>query len=94
MLRHDESGLEELKRRVRQQARRMQKAERDRPTLMGQTVYIGSLGILLVLPIVGGVYLGHWLDERSSGYSIHWTIGMLLLGLVIGIINVYLFIRE
>jgi ATP synthase protein I len=94
MQRHDESGWEELKRRVRQQARRMQKAERERPTLMGQTVYIGSLGVLLVLPVIGGVYLGHWLDERASGYSVHWTISMLLTGLVIGVINVYLFIRE
>ena len=34
---------EELRRKVEQQARRMQKAERERPTLIGQTVYIGTL---------------------------------------------------
>jgi ATP synthase protein I len=94
MRRHDEPRWEELRRKVQQQAQRMQKAERERPTLMGQTVYIGSLGVLFVLPVIGGVYLGHWLDVRASGYSIHWTISLLLLGIVIGIINVYLFIRE
>lgn len=72
----------------------MRKAEQDRPNLLAQTVYIGTLGLLLVLPLIGGAYLGHWLDSRADGYSVHWTISMLLLGLFVGIINVYLFIKE
>lgn len=85
---------EDLRQKVEQQARRMQKAERDRPTLLGQTVYIGTLGLLFVLPVVGGAYLGHWLDGLVEGYSVRWTVSLILLGVFIGGLNVYLFIRE
>jgi ATP synthase protein I len=85
---------DDLRRKVEHQARRMQKAERERPTLIGQTVYIGTLGLLLVLPVVGGAYLGQWLDGLTQGYSIRWTTSLILLGVMIGALNVYLFIRE
>jgi len=85
---------EQLRRRVELQARRMRQAEHERPTLLAQTVYIGTLGLLFVLPLVGGAYLGRWLDNLAEGYSVRWTLTMLLLGLVLGGINVYLFIRE
>ena len=83
-----------LRQKVEQQARRMQKAERERPTLMGQTVYAGTLGLLLVLPIVGGAYLGHWLDSLQQGYSSRWTISLILTGVVLGAVNAYLFINR
>lgn len=86
--------MDDLKKQVERQARRMQKAERERPTLIGQTVYIGTLGLLFVLPVVGGAYLGHWLDSLAAGYSIRWTMSLILLGVMIGILNVYFFIRE
>jgi ATP synthase protein I len=85
---------QELKKQVERQVRRMQKAERERNSLFGQTVFIGTLGLLLVLPAVGGAYLGNWLDHRASDYSIHWTVGLTLLGVAVGALNVYLYIRE
>lgn len=85
---------EQLRKRVELQARRMKQAEKDRPTLLSQTVYIGTLGLLLVLPVVGGAYLGRWLDMMVEGYSIRWTLSMIILGVITGWINVYLFIRE
>jgi len=85
---------QELRKQVERQAQRMRKAERERPTLAGQTVYIGTLGLLFVLPVVGGAYLGYWLDNLTEGYSVRWTVSLLLLGVVIGALNVYLFIRE
>ena len=88
------SSNEQLRKRVEQQARRMKQAEKDRPNLISQTVYIGTLGLVLVLPIVGGAYLGRWLDSMADGYSIRWTLSMLFLGVIIGALNVYLFIRE
>jgi ATP synthase protein I len=72
----------------------MQKAEQERPTLIGQTVFLGTLGLLFVLPVVGGAYLGIWLDSLVSGYSTRWTISLILLGVFIGGLNVYLFVRE
>ena len=85
---------EELKKQVERQAQRMRQAEEDRPTLIAQTVYVGTLGLLFVLPLVGGAYLGRWLDGMQEGYSMRWTLSLLFLGVIIGAINVYLFIRE
>jgi ATP synthase protein I len=90
----DEQEKERLKLSVERQARRMAEAERERPTLLSQTAFLGVLALLLVLPVVFGAYLGHWLDERSEGFSVHWTVGLILLGLCAGIFNVYLYIRE
>ena len=89
MAKHDNLGTE-----IERQARRMRKAEEERPTLVGQTVYIGTLGLLMVLPVIAGAYLGHWLDGLADGYSIRWTMSLILLGVFIGAMNVYLFIRE
>jgi ATP synthase protein I len=88
------SNETELRRRVERQARLMQKAERERPTLMGQTVYVGMLGLMFVLPVIGGAYLGNWLDGQAEAYSVRWTVGFIVLGVVVGAVNVYLFIRE
>lgn len=85
---------EQLRKSVEQQVRRMQKAERERPTLLAQSVFMGTLALLFVLPVVLGAYLGNWLDEMSQGYSVRWTIGLILLGLVVGMGNVYLYFRE
>jgi ATP synthase protein I len=86
--------LNDLKKQVERQARRMKKAERQRPTLIAETVYIGTLGLLFVLPVVVGAYLGHWLDSMASGYSMRWTLSLILLGVFIGAVNVYLFVKE
>ena len=72
----------------------MKKAERERPTVVGQTVYIGTLGLLFVLPVVGGAYLGNWLDSLAAGYSSRWTVSLILVVVMVGALNVYLFIRE
>jgi ATP synthase protein I len=84
----------ELKQTVEKQAARMEQAERDRPTLLAQVAYLGTLGLLFVLPVIAGAYLGRWLDSLLAGYSIRWTISMIVIGLVVGAINVYLFVRR
>ncbi|MCB1854072.1 MAG: AtpZ/AtpI family protein [Halieaceae bacterium] len=83
-----------LSEKIERQARRIRKAERERPTLLAQTAYIGTLGLLFVLPVIGGAYLGQWLDGLASGYSIRWTTSLILVGVFVGAWNVYLFIRE
>ena len=88
------SQADELRKEVERQARRMEQAERERGTLLGQTVYIGTLGLLMVLPVVGGAYLGRWLDGLATGYSIRWTVSLILVGVFVGALNVYLFIRD
>lgn len=90
----DERSRLRLRQSIERQAQRMEQAERERPTLMSQTVFLGVLALLLVLPVVVGAYLGRWLDSLSPGYSMHWTIGLILVGVVSGLFNVYLYIRE
>ena len=85
---------DKLRKRVEQQARRMQQAEKDRPNLLAQTVYMGRLGLLFVLPVIGGAYLGRWIDSMQSGYAMRWTLSLIFIGVVIGTVNLYLAIRE
>jgi ATP synthase protein I len=88
------SADERLAERIERQAERMQRAERERPTLLAQTVYLGSLGLMLVLPVVAGAYLGRWLDGLLPGYSMRWTLSLLFVGIVLGAFNVYWLIRT
>jgi len=83
-----------LQRAIERQARRIAQADRDRPTLLAQTVFLGTLALLFVLPIVGGAYLGHWIDTHQAGYSYRWTMIGLVGGLLLGAANVYAYIRK
>jgi len=85
---------ERLRQNIEKQARRMVQAEKERPTLLAQTVFLGTLALLFVLPVVGGAYLGRWIDSLLPGYSVRWTISLLMLGVFIGGMNVYLYIRK
>ncbi|MFI3190529.1 ATP synthase subunit [Crenothrix sp. D3] len=85
---------QQLKKRIDTQIERMKQAEKDRPNLLSQTVYIGTLGLVMVLPIVAGAYLGHWLDGLVTGYSMRWTLSLLFSGVVVGFFNVYFLIKN
>jgi ATP synthase protein I len=84
----------QLKEEVTKQIRRMKQAEEDRPTLLRQTVYLGTLGLLLVVPVIVGAYVGRWLDGLDPGYSMRWTLSLIVLGVGIGAMSVYLNVRE
>jgi ATP synthase protein I len=88
------ASRDDLRKQVERQAKRMKKAEHERKTVMAQTIYIGTLGLIFVLPVLVGAYLGLWLDEKFPGYSVHWTVSLILVGVFVGAMNVYLFIRE
>ena len=74
--------------------RRLEEKERRPATLVGILFYGGTLGLLFVVPIIGGAYLGRWLDTLIAGYSVRWTVSLIVLGIVLGIYNVIRFIRE
>lgn len=85
---------DELKHRVSQQIARIQQADKDRPTLLAQTAYLGTLGLLFVVPVILGAYLGRWLDGLVEGYSLRWTLSLIVVGVGVGVVNVYLFIKD
>jgi ATP synthase protein I len=90
----DDIDNEKLKASVETQVGRIRKAERARPTLLANTIYLGTLGLIFVLPVVAGAYLGNWLDNRIKGYSFSWTVTLIVLGVFVGAMDVYLFVRE
>lgn len=79
---------------VDRQTEQLRRAEKDRPTLLAQTRFVGTISVLLILPVIAGAYFGRWLDEKLPGYAVHWTLSMIFLGIVVGAVNVYLFVRE
>jgi len=52
------------------------------------------LGLLFVVPIVAGAYLGRWLDTLATGYSVRWTVSLIVLGIGVGAYNVFRFLQE
>jgi len=49
---------------------------------------MSSLGWSLVVPIVGGALLGHYLD-RITGQELIWTVGLLFGGVAVSLYNLY-----
>jgi ATP synthase protein I len=83
---------ERLTGKVKQGVNRLRKAERERRNLLAYTIYLGTLGLLVAVPVVGGAYLGVWLDERFGSYL--FTLLCILAGVGIGAVNLYLYLRE
>jgi ATP synthase protein I len=73
---------------------RKKRAEKSAATVLARTAYLGTLGLMLVLPIVAGAYLGNWLDGHAKGFSFSWTISLIVIGVFIGAMNVFLFVRQ
>jgi ATP synthase protein I len=90
----DEPRESKLRDSVRREAERLRRAEDDAGGLLAQTAYVGTLALLFVLPVLGGGYLGRWIDDQLAGYSVRWTITLLLAGVGVGMANVYLFVRA
>lgn len=72
---------------------RLEKHEQAPATWVGIAFYGGTVGLLFVVPIVGGAYLGRWLDSLAAGYSVRWTVSLIVLGIALGAYNAYHFMR-
>lgn len=89
-----ENHHRQFKDEVSRQAKRIDQAKREKHSVLVYTSFLGVLGLVFVIPMVGGAYLGHWLDSFSNSYSIRWTLSMLFLGIVIGVMNVYFLVKS
>lgn len=85
---------EKLKQTLKSDISRLEKSEKDKKTIMSQTIYLGTVGVIFILPVIIGAYTGVWLDNKLKGFSFSWTISLIFLGVVVGAINVYFFIKE
>jgi ATP synthase protein I len=53
------------------------------PSVAGYLAQIGVLGWTIVLPTLGGIFLGRWVD-RKLGMGMVWTGALLMVGLGLG----------
>jgi len=79
---------------TRRDLKRLDEKTRRPATWVGMLLYGGTLGLLFVVPLVAGAYLGRWLDILADGYSVRWTVSLIVLGIVVGGYNVVRFIQE
>ena len=84
----------ELKQSVQKTVGKLEKAKKEQPTVLAQTTFLGTIGIIFILPIILGAYVGVWLDDKLKGFSTSWTISLIIVGVFVGALNVYLFIKE
>ena len=88
------SFKDKLIKHTRRDIKRLDDKMRQPANWVGMMLYGGTLGLLFVVPIVAGAYFGRWLDMQLTGYSVRWTISLILLGIVVGVYNVLRFLRE
>jgi len=77
-------GHDPLRRKLADQRARHDQAEREGASPFFRSLgIIGGLGWVIVLPALGGLALGRWLDVRFAS-GIFWTAPLLMVGLGIG----------
>ena len=71
--------------------KKIEEAEkREKKGIIFVISYIGSISIIFILPVVIGAYIGWWIDGKYKGDgTVSWTITGILIGVMIGIYNIY-----
>ena len=66
------------------------KPKEKSPTSIGMNLLaeVSTLAWNLVIPIVGGVLLGHYIDSQFDS-GVTWTMSLLVLGILIAFSNLY-----
>ena len=72
---------------VEKSARELARSRREKG-FWHYTAMLGVGGWLFVLPVVAGAYLGRFLDRKVQA-GISWTITCIMLGLALGLYNVW-----
>lgn len=83
-----------LMKSVKNSIKKMEEAKKEQKTILAQTIYLGTLGIVFILPPIVGAYLGVWLDDTLKGFSFSWTMSLICTGIFVGALNVYLLIKD
>ena len=79
-----ESSGDEITTAVRRQSERRQQWIREgEPSVARFVGQIGVLGWIIVTPILVGLFVGRWLDQKL-GTGIFWSAPLLLVGVAIG----------
>lgn len=88
------SADELLARRLEEQARQRARSRREKVgNLWQQVARVGTLGWMIVLPIVGGALAGHLLD-RHFGTGVRWALALMSVGVMAGGFALWRAIQE
>ncbi len=86
----DEQFKREIRRKEERKARG--RAEKEHSVWFGLGMF-GLVGWAVAIPTLLGIALGIWLDNKFGGpYS--WTLMMLFIGMVLGCINAWLWVKR
>lgn len=81
MAQADDNHLDESVRKTRE---RREKAAREGERTLGQNLaWMGTLGWLVVAPMIAGMFLGRWLDHRL-GTGVTFSSALCIGGIAIG----------
>ncbi|TMD89934.1 MAG: AtpZ/AtpI family protein [Chloroflexi bacterium] len=58
------------------------------PSVWGSLALLGQLGLVIVIPLVLGFFVGNYLDGLTNTKNVYLYLG-LLLGLIVGIFGAY-----
>ncbi len=90
----NEKNKEALDRIIRSKALRKIRAKRDGAQGIWKNLgMMGLIGWSVAIPSLLGAALGLWLDSRFPG-NVSWTLTILLLGLVLGCVNAWHWVRR
>jgi ATP synthase protein I len=84
---------EQLKLAAMRDVQRLQQ-QGHKHSMLRYSVFLGGLASMMVVPVIGGAYLGRWLDSQYQGYSTRWTVSMIVIGIAMGTYNIWHTIRN
>ena len=87
---HRDQGFRET---VGRKAERKRRARGERDQVWFWLGMFGLVGWAVAVPTLAGVFLGRWLDDRFEGPA-SWTITLLLVGVALGCLNAWYWIRQ
>jgi len=80
--------------RMADRAERIKRARKEGDRGFWQNLgLIGSVGWMIVLPAVGGGFLGRWIDGKTDS-TISWALTLVVVGLAIGCLGAWQHIRR
>jgi ATP synthase protein I len=81
----------QLSEKIDKSAAEIMRSRREKSGFWHYAQILGVGGWLFVIPVVAGAYLGKYLDERTGG-SISWTLTLIIVGIAVGIYNIWYFL--
>lgn len=67
---------------------------KNRPFKMMNMGVIGVFGGHIILPFLGGFFLGSWLDEHYPHPTISWLLNCSAVGFIIGYIDAHIWLKK